>query len=109
MITEKQFDEVVDKRLDAIKQTLLIKGKEYRRENDPLHNFRRGSAINVQSEEKVLWGFATKHLVSIIDMVDDIENHGILPKEKMVDEKIGDMINYLILLEASFKESINHL
>jgi hypothetical protein len=109
MMTEQQFDEIVDKRLAAIKQTLLIKGKEYRRDSDPLHNFRRGGEINKQSEEKILWGFATKHLVSIIDMIDDIEDYGILPKESTVNEKIGDMINYLILLEASFKESINHL
>jgi ATP-dependent RNA circularization protein (DNA/RNA ligase family) len=109
MITEKQFDEIVDKRLTAIKETLLVKGKEYRRDNDPLHNFRKGAAITNQSEEKVLWGFATKHLVSVMDMIEDIEEYGILPKEDMLEEKIGDMINYLILLEASFKESINHL
>ena len=35
----------------------------------------------------------------------DIEE-GKLPTEKYVDEKIGDMINYLILQEASIKQKI---
>ena len=43
---------------------------------------------------------AQKHLVSVMDLV-----HGKLKSEPvMVDEKIGDMINYLILLEAVLKE-----
>jgi hypothetical protein len=33
---------------------------------------------------------------------------GNLPKEEVVDEKIGDLINYLILCEASIKEKINN-
>jgi hypothetical protein len=40
-------------------------------------------------------------------MLDDIEI-GALPKEETVDEKIGDLINYLILCEASIKEKIKN-
>jgi hypothetical protein len=38
-------------------------------------------------------------------MLNDIEQ-GKLPAEAYVDEKIGDLINYLILCEASIKEKI---
>jgi hypothetical protein len=43
----------------------------------------------------------------LLDILNDIEK-GVLPKEKAVDEKIGDLINYLILCEASIKEKIKN-
>ena len=60
--------------------------------------------------ERALIGMAVKHFVSIMDMVDEVAyarqslNTSNLPKDKYVEEKIGDMINYLILLEAMIKE-----
>ena len=38
-------------------------------------------------------------------MLDDMDN-GKFPKEETVNEKIGDLINYLILCEASIKDKI---
>lgn len=106
-ITESQFDDLVEQRCNKIGKTLIEKGKEYRRNNDPLHNFRVAAKVGNTTEEKALWGFATKHYVSFLDMLNDIEQ-GVLPTESYVDEKIGDLINYLILCEASIKEKIKH-
>lgn len=105
-MSEQDFDVIVNNRLIKVKETLLIKGKEYRRNNNPLHNFDRASEITGLSREKALWGFATKHLVSFFDILDDIDN-GTLPTKEIIDEKIGDLINYLILCEASIKDKIN--
>jgi hypothetical protein len=105
-ITEEQFDTIVKDRTTMIKRTLVEKGKEYRRNNDPLHNFRVAAKVQNTTEEKALWGFAVKHYVSFLDILNDIEN-GKLPAIDVVDEKIGDLINYLILCEASIKEKIN--
>jgi hypothetical protein len=50
--------------------------------------------------QEALWGMALKHLISVMDLV-----AGRLPASKAtVDEKVGDLINYLILLEAVFAE-----
>jgi hypothetical protein len=107
-ITEQQFDTLVDTRCMQIKRTLIEKGREYRRNFDPLHNFRVAAKVNNTTEEKALWGFAIKHYVSFLDIINDMEA-GILPKEEAVDEKIGDLINYLILCEASIKEKIKNV
>lgn len=104
-MTEFEFDELVDKRRDKIKASLIVKGKEYRRNNDPLHNFNVAAQVNKTTREKALWGFAVKHYVSFLDILDDIEK-GKLPTENQVDEKIGDLISYLILAEASIKDKI---
>lgn len=104
-ISETQFDTLVDTRCMQIKRTLIEKGKEYRRNNDPLHNFRIAAKVQNTTEEKALWGFAAKHYVSFLDIINDAEQ-GKLPTMEIVDEKIGDLINYLILCEASLKEKI---
>ena len=97
--------EIKQVNLSESEKTLIEKGKEYRRNNDPLHNFRVAAKVGNTTEEKALWGFATKHYVSFLDMLNDIEQ-GVLPTESYVDEKIGDLINYLILCEASIKEKL---
>lgn len=102
-MTEQEFDALVEKRLDLTREVLIIKGREYRRNSDPLHNFNMASKLNNTTREKALWGFATKHLVSFLDMLDDIEKNK-LPQKEYVEEKIGDLINYLILCEASIKD-----
>lgn len=106
-MTAEQFEDIVSQRLAKTQITLIKKGKEYRRNNDPLHNFRVAAKVNNTTEEKALWGFAVKHYVSFLDILNDIER-GLLPAEEVVDEKIGDLINYLILCEASIKEKINN-
>jgi hypothetical protein len=97
----EQFDEILQNRLESIRQTLGAKAQEYASE-DRLYNFKRSARIGKETPEEALWGMARKHLVSVIDMVE----HRIMPTEHMVNEKIGDMINYLVLLEAVFKEQL---
>lgn len=104
-MTQEEFDELVKTRVTNTIATLIIKGKEYRRNDDPLHNFNVAAQLGKTTREKALWGFALKHYVSFMDILDDIEK-GNLPTEKIVDEKIGDLINYLVLCEASIKDKI---
>ena len=103
---EQEFQEVLQQRLKKIEQTLSQKAKEYAAEGDKLHNFNVGARMTGQIREKVLWGFAFKHYISFMDILDDMEL-GRLPSEAMVDEKIGDLVNYLVLVEASIKDKIN--
>ncbi len=100
-----EFDKIVEERCNKIKEILILKGKEYATDTDRLHNFNRASIISQQSREKALWGFALKHYVSYIDILDNVEK-GKLPSIELLDEKIGDLINYLILCEICIKEKI---
>lgn len=104
-MTEQRFDEVVDIFLNSVRETLLIKGKEYRREQNPFHNFDIGSQRSGLIREKVLDGFLLKHEISIADITNDLEK-GILPKISTIDEKFGDNVIYLILKMASIIDKI---
>lgn len=96
---ELDFDMEVQSTLQKIQQLLLVKGKEYRRNSDPFHNFNIGSQISGEIPEKVLQGFLLKHLVSYQDMLNDIEQ-GKLPKIELVEEKFNDIILYYIIQKA---------
>jgi len=102
---KETFDTIVQERIEKIQQTLVDKGKEYQRNADVLHNFNVAARLGNTTREKALWGFALKHYVSFMDMLNDVEE-GTLVKEDRINEKIGDLINYLILAEASLKERL---
>ena len=96
-----QFEKLLESRLVKMKQTLGAKAREYATDSDRLHNFRVAAGVAETSVEKALWGMALKHLVSVIDMIEGRTK--VTPE--LVDEKIGDLINYLVLLEAVFTEA----
>jgi len=55
-MTQEEFDKVIENRLQKIKEILLIKGLEYQRNNDPLHNFNVAARINNVSRERKHYG-----------------------------------------------------
>lgn len=107
--SREDFNKMIDIRVQQIKDTLISKQGEYSRNNNALHNFERGGDILGISRERCILSYATKHLTSIFDLVNDLEEgnaEGRVTKE-IINEKVGDMINYLILLEASLYNSIS--
>lgn len=96
------FDREIEITLKEIQNLLLVKGKEYSRNNDPFHNFNEGSKITGKNPYEVLDGFFLKHYISYRDMLDDISRKKIIDPAK-VDEKFNDMITYLLLQKAMIK------
>ena len=101
-MTREDFSRRVEKRIDLVRQSLLTKHKEYAKDDNVFRNFDEaagGLSLHGSSAE-VLWSYMTKHLVSIKDIVADNK-----PVDTaVVSEKIGDIINYLILLEAMLNQ-----
>lgn len=112
----KKFDKLLAWRLLRTKEVLASKNAEYSDGVDKLHNFKVAGRKRNKSPEEALMGMFIKHMVSIDDVVDKIEREfqitGFHPikkikrfiTKKLLEEKIGDAINYLILLEALIKE-----
>lgn len=95
-----KFDEVLEARLKKARETLAFKVKEYATEADRFHNFRVAGRIAGVTPEKALYGMWLKHIVSVIDIIENPFNLD----EALIDEKIGDCVNYLLLLEGLLKE-----
>lgn len=106
-MTNEQFKKVLASRLEKSESVLGKKAVEYAR-GDRLSNFKRAAAALKCPPETVCINFWMKHVVSILDMVDDIERSdgALIWNTALWDEKIGDAINYLILLEALVMERI---
>lgn len=90
------FEKVFERLVGMSREVLVEKAKQYANDDDRLHNFNKTAAFEGCTPEMVAWKFNMKHLASISDMVAKDE---FFPPE-VWDEKIGDAINYLILLRA---------
>jgi len=106
----QRFNEIVKRRLQLIDETLGFKGQEYAGgQEDRLHNFKLGAEIQQITPAECLRGYWTKHVVSILDIITLIARGKKLPSPAVVDEKIGDAINYLILLEGVIEDARQEL
>lgn len=103
MSRESNFEATIESTLQEIKELLIVKGKEYRRKNNPYHNFEEGAKITGHSRIEVLRGFALKHSISINDMIEDFEK-GIMPEKEKVNEKYNDLITYLLIEKSMMIE-----
>lgn len=101
-----EFNKIVDEMTDKIKATLKKKATEYNLDEDRLSVFKRAAKLQHQTAPQALLGMMTKHVVSIYDYVEEDKKF----TKELAQEKIGDNLNYLILLyalllEEGFKET----
>lgn len=95
------FNQLVEEILEEAKQVLVLKDAEYSSDSDRLHNFKVAGFMSGTPPEAALWGMLVKHLTSVRDICYSNE---MVTKTKL-REKLGDVINYMILLEAVLYDS----
>lgn len=89
-----RFNELL-KELDGQSlSTLMEKNARYSSNGDSLHNFRSGGDILGGTTAQACWGYLTKHLVALRDMV---ERNDFSNREDFL-EKCQDSINYIRFL-----------
>ena len=98
MMNSYDFDMITDKRLEDCKRVLAGKASEYAT-SDRLHNFKVAAVLSGENPIKALGGMMKKHTVSVYDLIEAVNDGQDIPIE-LWDEKIGDHINYLLLLWA---------
>ena len=89
-----RFKDLLDELDGNFKQTIAEKNARYAKDGDCLHNFRSGAAIMGGTSAQACWGYATKHLVALRDMV---EQNDFSNREDFL-EKCQDTINYIRFL-----------
>jgi hypothetical protein len=122
-MNSKTFNEILIKTLTASERTLGVKASEYATSGDRFHNFKRAAARLGCTPEQALIGMEAKHDTSVLDIVSATSNiaddpstngaHKVLTSAQRaaikarIDEKIGDSINYRILLKGLLYERYN--
>lgn len=102
-MTSKKFENCFEDRVQLCREVLCAKNKEYARGGDKLSNFKKAAALQSCEPSSALYGMLAKHLVSIADLINDREKGKEIPTV-LWEEKIGDALNYLFLLDAVVKE-----
>lgn len=97
-------------RIEKAKKVLLSKEKEYATKENRYHNFIESARIYGDCVKKTFFFFSLKHLTSIVDMLKENVSYN----KEMVDEKIGDMFNYCVLLNSyvnkvPLEETLNNI
>jgi hypothetical protein len=104
-LNAKEFKFILDGNIDRTRNVLDYKATHYASDTDRLDNFKRAAAMLNTTPEKALLGFTAKHIVSVITMVEGLAQ-GKVYKLDQWHEKLGDIINYCILLEALVTEGM---
>ncbi len=99
----EEFNELLAHILADCSNVLAGKATEYATDFDRLHNFKYAALVEKTIPEQALRGFLTKHVVSVYDMIDGLKQGKDYPLS-LWREKLGDIRNYTILLEALVTE-----
>jgi len=104
-MTRADFLNDMDAFLGRLRKVWEVKNLEYGQSEDVNHNFNVGknTMIHPSTPEEALWGMANKHLVATIDIIRKV-GRGIVTPVEVCDEKIGDLINYLLLARGMLVE-----
>lgn len=98
----ENFVKLMLRRIEDYKAISIPKGEEYSRNGNRAHNFYVQARLGLkdgETPESALWGDLRKHLASIIDIINDLDE-GKLPDPKMLSEKFNDYHVYGHLLEG---------
>lgn len=102
-MTQEKFNSFAKNFVKQTTSVLYAKGKSYAlNKNDRLEHFKSAAEYLNTTPQDACLAQATKHFISIRDMV--CANNGIEFSPEQWDEKIGDAINYLVLLRAIVAE-----
>ena len=93
-MNHEEFKELLEELDGTSLKTLIEKNARYSSQNDSLHNFRSGGDILGGTPAQACWGYLTKHLVALRDMV---ERNDFSNRYDFL-EKCQDSINYIRFL-----------
>lgn len=98
-MTQEKFNAFAKNFVKQTTSVLYAKGKSYAlNRDDRLEHFKRAAEYLSTTPKEACLAQLTKHLISIRDMV--CANDGTVFSPEQWDEKIGDAINYFVLLRA---------
>ena len=100
-MTHESFKKLLEELDGNASETLAEKNTRYSSSDDALHNFKSGAAIMGGTPAQACWGYLTKHLTALRDMIqrDDFSN-----RDDFL-EKVQDSINYLRFIWALGNEA----
>ena len=91
---------IIKQRHQACLSILDHKSTIYSSQNDRLSNFKDVASMNQTTPQSALWSMVSKHIIAVRDMILSDK----VPSEQWIEEYLGDIHNYMFLLEAIWRE-----
>lgn len=103
----ENFEQMAMNSLAEIMERFHNKNKEYASNEDVFSNFKKaaGGLSYHCREEQVAWEYTVKHLQSLKDMIASDSPATC----EAIDEKIGDIIAYMLLIKGMLYKRINYI
>ena len=100
-MTHENFKKLLEELDGNASETLAEKNARYSSSEDALHNFKSGAEIMGGTPAQACWGYLTKHLTALRDMIqrNDFSNRDDLR------EKCQDILNYVRFIWALGNEA----
>jgi hypothetical protein len=98
-MNSNQFNKSIEEALDSIKTRIFSKNQEYAQVSDVFSNFKTGISLQ-DTPQAVAWEYMTKHMQWLKDNIKNNQN----PTDSQIDEKIIDIINYLLIIRGMYQE-----
>lgn len=102
-MNNQEFSKSVETALEIVRSRLVVKNQEYAHNSDVFRNFRTGISMQ-KIPQGIAWEYMTKHLQWLKDTIADNK----LPDMDQVDEKIIDIVNYLLIIRAMYEDQNNN-
>ena len=103
-MTHENFKKLLEELDGNASDTLAEKNARYSSSDDALHNFKSGAEIMGGTPAQACWGYLTKHLTALRDM---IQRNDFSNREDFL-EKCQDSINYIRFIWALGNETENN-
>lgn len=92
----------IEQRINKCKDVLGYKNSEYASQQDVMLNFKNAANFLGTTPEKVAFGYMMKHFESVKSIVYD----GKPVSKELYEEKITDLINYLLLIDTMMMDKL---
>jgi hypothetical protein len=100
-MNQENFGKLIASRVEHSTSVLARKGVVYSSDDDRLSNFKSVGTMKKETPQKALWGMVAKHIIATQDMIDS----GNTPTYEWINEYLGDIHNYMYLLEAIWEDA----
>lgn len=100
-MTEEEFEKFFEERVQKCREVLIRKSQEYSSNTDKMRNFNVAGRMLDMPPYKVAFHYMMKHFESLYDII--MEDKKVSPE--MWDEKLGDLLNYLFLIDAMWRKA----
>lgn len=95
-VSEQEFKQLFEERVQKCRQVLVKKAQEYSSDDDKMRNFNVVARMLNMKPYQVAFLFMMKHFESLYEII----MNGKEVSPEMWDEKMGDTLNYLFLIDA---------